>query len=65
MADTKIIHEFDSDELGIRAYVAVVDKGFSVAIKDIDAGEFFPVSKIYPTEEWAVREAKKAVAIND
>lgn len=59
---TEIIATFTNEELGIAAYVAKVSRGFSVAIKDTDAGEFFPVCNIYQTEELAITKAKKAVS---
>ena len=56
---TKILKIYKNKDLGFEAHVAKVEKGFSVVIKDTDAGEFLDSAKIFPDEKSAHKEAKK------
>lgn len=63
METTKIIKTFTNAEYGIAATIASFHKGgFSVAIKDTNADEYFPVAKIFDTMDKATEYAEKAVA---
>ena len=54
---------FENTEYGIEATIATYHKGgFSVAIKDTDAGQYFPGAALFATLEQAVAYAKKSVA---
>ena len=52
-----VIHTFPGEE-GTQYEVAKVDGGFSVSLRDTEAGEVFPSHRIYKTEEQAVAAAK-------
>ena len=55
---------FQNREDGIEATIAPYYKGgFSVAIKDTDADQYFPCSAVFATMEEAVDYAKKSVAL--
>ena len=62
MEATKILKTFTNAEYDIEAVVAKITGGFSVAIKDTDSGEYFPMAKIYQTEAQAMAMAEKAAA---
>jgi len=54
-----IIATFQDDE--VKVHVSKIDRGFSVAVQDVDSEEFFNQVFIYPTEEAALTAAKQAV----
>jgi|GEM_PF-4072296 len=58
---TNIIDIRGIEDAGIEVHIAQIDRGFSVAIKDTDAGLFVGVAKIFPTEAAA---RKFAATIN-
>lgn len=58
-----ILKTFANAEYGIEATIAAYYKGgFSVAIKDTDAGEYLPFAKVFSTIDAAIACAEKAVA---
>lgn len=61
MMNTEIIATFENKEEGTCAYVAKVQGGYSVAVKDTDADEFYPVAIIYPTVDRAIAKAKEVL----
>ncbi len=57
--ETKIIKTFANAEYGIEATVAAYYKGgYSVALKDTDAGEYLPQAKVYQSLEAALTYAE-------
>lgn len=58
---TKIIKVYKNKEYGIEAHVAKVERGFSVSLKDTDAGEFVGINHIFPKEKDAHKKAKQIV----
>ena len=58
---TKIIKVYKNKEYGIEAHVAKVDRGFSVSLKDTDAGEYVGINHIFPKEKDAHKKAKQIV----
>ena len=54
-----IIKKFYNKENGFEVHVAKINKGFSVAIYDTDANEFFSGIKIYKNEKAALKKAKE------
>jgi hypothetical protein len=59
--ETEVLHTFKDEENGIQVDVAKVSQGYSVSMKDVDAGETVPTVKIYKTEAQAVDAAQKLV----
>lgn len=55
---TQPIDIIENKEAGTEIHISKVAKGFSVAVKDVDSGEFLPTVKIYPTEEQARNVAR-------
>jgi hypothetical protein len=54
-----VIAEFKNEADGIAAEVVAYYKGgFSVAVKDLDANEYYPVAKVFPTLDEAIASAK-------
>ena len=51
--------QFTNEADGIQAIVTQIDAGFSVAIKDLDANEFYPSVFIYKTRDAAIAKAKE------
>ncbi|MFA5753308.1 MAG: hypothetical protein WC910_09580, partial [Bacteroidales bacterium] len=58
---TKILKVFPDKENGLEVHVAKVEKGFSVAVMDVDSGKFFDEVKIYPTDKKAIEAAKAII----
>lgn len=52
---------FENKEYGISAIVKAITSGFSVTLRDDEAGEYLPSAVIYKTEELAIAAAKKLV----
>lgn len=59
MKATKVLAKFLNEEDGVEAVVAEISNGFSVAILDVDSGEYFPMAIIYKTEAAAIAKAKE------
>lgn len=55
-----VLHTFTNEEDGVAVFVARVPQGYSVSLKDTDSGEFLPTIPIYPDQDTAIREARKA-----
>ena len=55
---TKVIAKFVNEEFGMEASVVQIPKGFSVALRDMDADEFVGICKIFRTEADAIAYAK-------
>lgn len=54
---------FENTDYGIEATIAPYHRGgFSVAIKDTDAGQYLPVAAVFATMEQAIAYARKSVA---
>lgn len=58
------LHTFRNDEAGTTAFVNKHVDGFSVTLRDDDAGEFVPVAIIYPEEARAIAKAQHLIAHN-
>ena len=58
---TEIIKRFTNEEDGIEAVVAEIDKGYSVALRDIDADTYVGLCIIYPTAKEAIEKAKTII----
>jgi hypothetical protein len=66
MENTKSVNEtkviaivYGSDAMS--AHVAIIETGYSVALKDEDSGEFVDLVKIFPTEAAALAYAQTLV----
>lgn len=56
---------FRNAEYGIEATIAPYYRGgFSVAIKDTDAGQYLPAAAVFATMEQAIAYARKSVAVH-
>lgn len=58
---TKILKIYKNKKDGIESHVAKISLGYSVTLKDTDAGEFAGVSKIFPNEKDAHKYAKTII----
>ena len=59
---TKVIAKVENAEFGMAAVVAKITGGFSVAVLDTDAGEYYPMAFIYTTEAAAMAKAQELAA---
>lgn len=49
-------------EIGVEIHLAKVDRGYSVTIKDTDAGEFLGIARIFPDYDRANTYAENMAA---
>lgn len=59
--NTQILHTFTNVVDGVAAEVARIASGFSVVLRDLDAGAVVPVAKMFSEESKAVAYAKAMV----
>jgi len=57
---TEILKIIPVPEDGLEIHVAKIDRGFSVAVKDTDADEFYPFGKIFPDLDRALAYTETA-----
>lgn len=55
---TEIIETIKNEADGLTVFVARIDKGYSVAIRDDDAEEFVPLVQIFKNLELALEFAR-------
>lgn len=58
---TEIIATYTNEADGVAAIVAHISTGYSVVLKDLDAGEIVPVAIVFPD---AARAHAKAIEIS-
>jgi hypothetical protein len=58
--ENQLIHAIVNAESRVTIEVKTHKLGFMVAVKDIDAGQYFPSMMIVPTLESALKAANKA-----
>ena len=58
---TKVLKVYKNKRDGIESHVAKINLGYSVTIKDTDAGEFVGTSKIFKDEKDAHKYAKTII----
>ncbi len=56
--ETKILARFESAEYGVETIVAEVASGYSVALLDLDSGEYLESVIIFNTLDGAIAKAK-------
>jgi hypothetical protein len=62
MKTTQILKILENKEYGIQAHVALIETGYSVSLKDVDANEFASIVKIFKSEQAATEYAATLVA---
>lgn len=58
---SKIIKEFTNEEDGVSSVVTEIKNGFSVGLRDDDAGKYIGVVIIYQSMEAAIEKASSIV----
>lgn len=58
------LYTLRNEKAGTTALVNKHRNGFSVTLRDDDAGEFIPVAVIYPTEAAAIAKAVQIISHN-
>ena len=61
LQEAKPVATFTNKKDGIESAVTKTSKGFSVTLKDIDAGEVLPTAKIFKDKKEAIAYAKLLV----
>ena len=62
-ANSKLIATFTDEANGIEATVVETFRGFGVAIRDLDSGEYVDSIRFYKTEAQAIAKAKEVNAL--
>ena len=58
---SKILAKFTNEEDGVESYVAAIESGFSVVLKDLDSGEFVSAVIIFTDEAAAIAKAQAII----